>query len=165
MSPPSQGSDGLGGPSKGPFGLRSFQPADQPGVEALIQAGLKERWGASFDAGANPDLNDISANYVAAGSDVIVAESQGRIVGCGILRPESDQCGRILRMSVAESHRRQGLGTHIVGELLRRARARGMTKVLVLTDTPWSSAVALYRSCGFAEVGRDQTDTHFEIAP
>ena len=162
---PSQGSDGLGGPSKGAFGLRSIQPADQSDVEALIQAGLKERWGAAFDAGANPDLNNISANYVAAGSDVIVAESEGRIVTCGILRPESDHCGRILRMSVTVSHRRQGLGAHIVGELLRRARTKGMTKVLVLTDTPWSSAIRLYRSCGFTEVGQDETDTHFEIAP
>lgn len=145
--------------------LRSFQPADQSDVEALIQSGLRERWGASFDAAANPDLKDISANYATKGSSVIVGESAGRIVACGILRPESDQCGRILRMSVAASHRRQGLGTHVVDELLRRARARGMAKVLVMTDTPWSSAVALYRSCGFAEVAQDQTDTHFEIAP
>jgi len=33
-----------------------------------------------------------------------------------------------------------------------------------LTDTPWTSAVELYRSCGFVEVGRDDTDTFFVMS-
>lgn len=44
-----------------------------------------------------------------------------------------------------------------------RARRRGMTEVQALTDTPWTSAVALYRSCGFTETGRDEVDTHFSL--
>ena len=35
--------------------------------------------------------------------------------------------------------------------------------ISVLTDTPWTSAVAFYRACGFDEVGRDDTDTHFAM--
>jgi len=39
-----------------------------------------------------------------------------------------------------------------------------MAEVRVLTDTPWLSAVALYRSCGFTEAGRDDADTHFVMS-
>lgn len=41
---------------------------------------------------------------------------------------------------------------------------RRVREVLVMTDTPWESAVALYRACGFQEVGHDATDTHFALA-
>lgn len=33
----------------------------------------------------------------------------------------------------------------------------------MLTDTPWASALALYRSCGFEDVGQDDTDTHLAL--
>ena len=50
-----------------------------------------------------------------------------------------------------------------VEELISRARQKGMVEVVVLADTPWTSAVALYQACGFDEVRRDRTDTHFAI--
>jgi GNAT superfamily N-acetyltransferase len=79
------------------------------------------------------------------------------------LLPEPPDAGRLVRMSVAQTVRRQGLGRQVVAELVDRARRRGMTCVRVATDTPWHSALALYRACGFVEVGTDETDTHFEL--
>lgn len=76
--------------------------------------------------------------------------------------PEGD-VGRIVRMSVAHAHRRQRLAQGIVDELVGRARRRGMSEVRVLTETPWSSAVMLYRACGFTELGDDGVDTHFRL--
>lgn len=61
--------------------------------------------------------------------------------------------------------RREGLVRLVVEELVARARQRGIGELKVLTDTPWDSAVALYRSCGFVEVGRNSTDTHFTMNP
>ena len=66
-------------------------------------------------------------------------------------------------MSVHRNHRQRGHGREIVDELVGRARHRGMAEVRVLTDTSWISALALYRSCGFDEVGHDDTDTHFAM--
>lgn len=141
--------------------LRDFRPEDQSAVRDLVLAGLEERWGDAFDPSFNPDLDDIAATYVTNGADVVVADVDGQIVACGILRPEPDRRGRILRLSVDRDQRRRRLGRRVVGELVGRARDRGMSAVVVSTDTPWSSAVDLYRSCGFDEVGRDATDTHF----
>lgn len=143
--------------------VRDFATTDQGLVRELVLAGMRERWGDAYDPSANPDLDDIWASYVDRGAEVVVVEIAGELVATGVLRPEADGQGRILRMSVDGRHRRQGLGREVVEELLRRARRRSMVEVLVLTDTPWTSAVELYRSCGFIEVGEDGADTHFAL--
>lgn len=141
--------------------MRDFRPGDQDALRRLILDGLRERWGAAFDPACNPDLEDVAASYLDRRGEVVVVEQHGDLVATGTLVPESLDVGRIVRMSVAAAHRREGLGRHVVHELVDRARRRGMTEVRVLTDTPWISAVELYRSCGFADLGDDGIDTHF----
>ena len=141
--------------------MRDFETRDQGAVRDLVLSGLGERWGEAFDSARNPDLDDITSSYVGRGADVVVVDVEDVIVAIGMLVPEGDDRGRILRMSVDHGHRRRGFGRLVVEELVARARRRGMIEVVVLTDTPWTSAVALYRSCSFDEIGRDDTDTSF----
>lgn len=143
--------------------LRDFSPADQNDLRLLILAGLRERWGESFDADRNPDLTDFMASYLHRGCDVVVIERDGELIATGTLMPDTGGAGKIVRMSVARSHRRQGHARRIIDELIERARRRRMSEVRVLTDTPWESAVALYRACGFTELGDDGIDTHFRM--
>lgn len=143
--------------------IRDFGPGDQTPVRELVLAGMRERWGDAYDPSANPDLDDLSATYVDRGAEVVVVEIDGTVVATGILQPQGDGRARILRLSVAQAHRRQGVGRQVVHELIRRARRRGMLELLVLTDTPWTSALALYRSCGFDQIGQDDTDTYFAL--
>ncbi len=144
--------------------MRDFRPSDQEAVQRLILDGLRERWGAAFDDSLNSDLDDIAASYVDCGADVVVVDTDTGIVATGVLLSEWDQRARIVRMSVASTHRRQGFGRMVVEELISRARKRGVPEIVVLTDTPWTSAVELYLACGFSEVDRDDTDTHFAMA-
>lgn len=144
--------------------IRDFSTDDQDRVRALVLEGLRERWGSAFDPTRNSDLDDIHATYVARGADVVVVESHGVVIATGTLMLDQGDRGRIVRMSVARDHRREGFGRAVVGELMARARQRAMMEVRVSTDTPWLSAVALYHSCGFEEIGRDSTDTHFTIS-
>ena len=133
-------------------------------MQRLVLDGLRERWGEDFDPQFNPDLDDIWANYVVPGNDVLVIVDGEVIVATGTLLSESTERGRIVRMSVDASNRRRGLGRQMVAELIERARQRNKHELIVLTDTPWASAVALYRSCGFIEIGHDATDTHFSMS-
>jgi len=144
--------------------MRDFRPSDQEAVQRLILDGLRERWGAAFDDSLNSDLDDIAASYVDCGADVVVVDTDTGIVATGVLLSEGDQRAWIVRMSVASTHRRQGFGRMVVEELISRARKRGVAEIVVLTDTPWTSAVELYLACGFSEVDRDDTDTHFAMA-
>lgn len=143
--------------------LRDFRPGDQEPVRELVLGGMRERWGDAYDPTANPDLDNITTTYVERGADVVVVEVGGDILATGTLQPEGDDRGRIVRVSVDQAHRRQGFGRQVVVELVRRARRRGMHELVVLADTPWTSALALYRSCGFEDVSQDGTDTHFAL--
>ena len=125
--------------------------------------GLRERWGEVYDPTFNPDLDDITVTYVDHGAEVIVADVDGSIVACGMLVVLHDGRGQVRRVSVDAGRRREGLGRLVVIELIDRARRRGMRELIVRADTPWSSALELYRSCGFDEVGRDDVDTHFSL--
>lgn len=133
----------------------------------LVLQGLRERWGEYFDAAFNGDLDNLDANYLARGAEVVVVEHSAGIVAAGILVPDGESDGRLVRVSVAPTHRRQGLARGVVAELVERARRRGMSQIRVLTDTPWTSAVELYRACGFTEVDSDDLDTRFvlDLAP
>ena len=143
--------------------LRDFDQRDQWAVRELILAGMRERWGAQFDASANPDTDDIWLSFVTRGADIVVVDMGGKIIATGTLLPEVDGSGRILRMSVDRQHRRQGLARTIVAELVERSRRRGLDRVTVTTDTPWSEAVALYQSCGFDLVSQTDDASHFVL--
>jgi GNAT superfamily N-acetyltransferase len=143
--------------------MRDFRPDDQEPLRELVLTGMRERWGDAYDPSVNPDLDNISASYVERGAEVVVIETGGEIVATGMLQPGRDDRGRIVRVSVDQAHRRKGFGRQVVNELVWRARRRGMLEVVVLTDTPWTSALALYRSCGFNDVAQDHTDTRFAL--
>ncbi|MEM7323780.1 MAG: GNAT family N-acetyltransferase [Actinomycetota bacterium] len=150
---------------------RDFRPADQTAVRDLIQAGLRSRWGAGYDPSANPDTDDLTANYLDPGGEIAVVDVDGTPVATGILCVEqppgfvaavtgTTPIGRLRRISVSEHHQRRGLGRLIVQDLVRRSAHRGLRYALVSTDTPWVDAVALYESCGFVTVHVDGEETH-----
>src|SRR5205807_1991401 len=141
-----------------------FAPRDQPAVRELILSGMRERWGRRFDPTANPDTDDLWTSYIAKGGEIVVVEMDGAIIGTGTLLPEPGGGGRILRLSVEQRRRRQGDGRRIVGELIERAKRRQLDPLVVTTDTPWSDAVALYRSCGFIVVKQTKAVTHFSMS-
>ncbi len=135
--------------------IRDFDPADQAAARAIIEAGLRDRWGDGFDPHANPDTD----------GDVVVAtvsKSDGgeEIVGLGVAVPEAHGLSRIVGMSVARGHRRRGIARALIAELIARARSRGHHAVIVSTDTPWTDAVALYEDSGFEVTESDDADIH-----
>ncbi len=151
--------------------MRDFQPDDQHTVFDLIIAGL----GQHFDAikpEYNPDLLDIQASYIDKGATFLVVEADdGEIVGCGALIKAhgSDSVARIVRVSVRADQQGKGLGRTISQQLIATARARGFSKILVETNSDWTTALRLYQSCGFSETHRckstefDFIEVHMEM--
>lgn len=142
--------------------LRHFAPADQDAVRALVLAGLADHFG-ELDPTLNHDLDDIAANYVDRGAEVIVAERDGRIIGAGTLMRESPGVGRLVRMSVAREARGQGLGKRLVRHFIEIARARGDHRLLAETNDDWRDAIALYRACGFQDDHVANGEAHFSL--
>lgn len=142
--------------------IRSFRAADQQAVRPLILAGLGEHFGW-IDAARNPDIEDITSRYLAARQTFLVAEGAGQIVGTGALITETEQVGRLVRMSVASSHRRQGIGRKLVKALLEQAKARGLRRVVLETNQNWEDAIGLYWQCGFREIDRTDGLVHMAL--
>ena len=140
--------------------LRGFRPDDQGAVRDIVLDGMRERWGDAFDPAVNGDLDDIWTYYVLERrAEVVVCEAEGAVVATGTLLPLDIDTGQLVRIAVIRQQRRKGIAAAIVKELQRRARQNEMKTLVVMTDVPWTDAVALYRACGFTVFETTQTTT------
>ena len=142
--------------------IRPFEAHDQQAARALILDGLGGHFGF-IDESRNPDLDDIMAHYVEPGNVFVVAHIDGRLVGTGALIAEGEHTGRIVRMSVRRDARRKGIGKMLVAHLLKLARERCYTRIVVETNNDWDDAIALYRRCGFVQYDRDAVSVYLEL--
>ena len=142
--------------------IRPFQPTDQVQARAIVLAGLGSRWG-HIDYSLNPDLDDIQANYIDKGYHFFVAEVAGEMVGTCALTFDELRVGRIERMSVKAVWQRKGFARKLTNHLIQTARDCGCHTLNVETDTPWTSAVRLYQSCGFQLLFENDGETHMQM--
>jgi putative acetyltransferase len=140
--------------------ISPFKPDDQAEVKALILAGLGEHWG-TIDPTLNPDLNDIATTY--AGATFLVAWLAGSVVGTGALVPRAQGRAEIVRMSVAASLRRHGLGRRILTELIAAARTAEYRQITLETTDTWSEVIAFYQRCGFHITHYQGGDVYFAM--
>lgn len=140
--------------------IRDFKPEDQQAARSLILQGLAERWG-DLDETLNPDLDDIACTY--ADGVFLVAVQDGQLIATGALIPEGDGVGRIVRMSVARSHRRRGIGRQLLQALREWAHALGYHRLVLETTSTWADAIAFYQAHGFHPVAARDGDLHFVL--
>ena len=82
----------------------------------------------------------------------LAAEDEEGIAGyCGIVMVPDE--GDITNVSVAKGRRRQGIGTLLVEELLRRAGEAGVRKFYLEVRESNQAALALYEKLGFQREG------------
>ena len=80
----------------------------------------------------------------------VVAEAEGRFVGCGSLIRLGQDLMEIRSLGVTEQYRGQGIGRMIVDFLLEEARAQRVPKVMALTYE-----VAFFQKNGFSVVPKE----------
>lgn len=137
-----------------------FEPENQVAVKELILSGLVEHWGW-LDPTKNPDLEDIAAHY--ADGLFLVAWHHQELIGCGALIPRSAKTAEIVRMSVAKTWRRQGIGRLILQQLCDLAQDQGYTQVVLETTASWQAVIQFYLSYGFRITHFLDDDVYFAL--
>ncbi len=138
-----------------------FQPKYQTEARNLILAGLAEHWGKNFDPSKNPDLDDIGRSY--ANAYFLIALQNNKVIGTGALIPKSEEIAEVVRMSVANSARRNGIGRKILRELCRYAKAHNYNQVILETTHTWRDAIQFYQNFGFQIARRQGDDIYFTL--
>lgn len=140
--------------------ITPLSAADAVAVQQLLIAGLTERWG-HYVPNLNPDIEALPR--VSPGSLTLVAKVDGVLVGTGTLRPLVGGRGEIVRMSTALNHRRTGIATSVLKELMAHAQATGMQEIVLETTSSWESAMAFYTLHGFVKTHELAGDSHFTL--
>ena len=84
----------------------------------------------------------------------VVVESGDEVVAyAGLSAPAGAGQGDIQTIAVDPTHRRLGIGTVLMRELLGAARARGASEVFLEVRADNPGAAELYRRHGFARIG------------
>eukprot|EP01041_Mallomonas_annulata_P004910 gene4910-9791_t len=91
--------------------------------------------------------------------------TDGDIVACGGFRTKGEETGvgRLVYMSVDPDHRRHGLGSAILKQVLSHCRSRDIHNVVLSTLKDLKSARSLYKKFGFIDVGCDALGDGCEV--
>jgi RimJ/RimL family protein N-acetyltransferase len=134
--------------------VREATPADVDAlVEMLVEVAGEGRWiGTEAPVDTERRRRQMAADVEASDVVVLVAEAEGKPVGQ--LGLELARYGVAdLGMLVAAGWRGRGVGTALLTEAVRRARAAGAHKIALQVWPDNAAAIALYERFGFQREG------------
>lgn len=120
--------------------LRQAKTCDVKAMHALINyyAGKEEMLPRS--------LNDIYENI----QEYLVVEHAKKIIGCCALHVSWEDLAEIKSLAIDPKHRKRGLGSKLVAECHKRAKALGVYRTFALTFKP-----EFFRKLGYKLIKRD----------
>jgi ribosomal-protein-alanine N-acetyltransferase len=120
--------------------LRDYTDRDFPALFRLDQA--------CFATGISYSKTTLRYFLDLPSADCFVAEDGKRLVGF-VLSEENPPLAHIITLDVAESHRRQGVGSALLAALERNFAFRGVRSVLLETAIDNEAAVAFWKRHGY----------------
>jgi ribosomal-protein-alanine N-acetyltransferase len=120
--------------------LRSYEPYDFGALHRLDQS--------CFPAGISYSKTTFHYFLTIASADCIIAADASRIAGF-ILAEENPPLAHIITLDVAETHRRQGVGSALLTESEKNLAFRGVRSILLETAIDNDGAVAFWKRHGY----------------
>jgi putative acetyltransferase len=124
-------------------------------ADAVAFRELNQEWIARYFAIEEQDrrqLADPVAAYIEIGGEILIAEFDGRAVGCVALVPDGTGAYELSKMSVSPELRGRGAGRQLVIAAIERARRMGARSLFLGSSTKLANAVHLYEAMGFQHV-------------
>ena len=134
--------------------IRSVRPEEHDAAGAIVVEAYGTL-GDPADPGYDGKLRDVAGR--GASSDVLVALTGGRVVGCvtfvegdePLSQLDDPEAATIRMLGVASAARGRGVGEALVRACIERARASGYRRVALHTRTSMTGAQRLYERLGF----------------
>lgn len=130
-------------------------------ADAAAFRALNEEWiGRYFviDERDRRQLGDPVAAYIDIGGAILIAELDGRPVGCIALVPHGSDAWELSKMAVSPELRGRGAGRKLLAAAIDHARASGARSLFLGSSKKLASAVHLYEAFGFEHVPREKLD-------
>jgi len=105
------------------FLVRPARSTDVLGIHALLEPLVDQRILLG---------KDLAVLYGAV-QEFVVAEADGKLIGCGALHVMWEDLGEVRTLLVRDDYLRHGVGRAIVTDLEHRARQLGLTRLFCLT--------------------------------
>ncbi|WP_300055460.1 GNAT family N-acetyltransferase [uncultured Roseobacter sp.] len=122
--------------------LTGFSPELRPLMETFYP-----------EAGYTALMQELAEKHARPRGIILLAELDGRPVGCGMTHPLNDQDAEIKRVFVRAEARGSGAGQALSQALVDQARADGYDRVLLDTSAAFTGAQRLYERLGFQARG------------
>ena len=137
-------------------------PQDAEAFRALNEQWITEHF--ALEAEDRRQLDDPVVAIVRPGGQVLVAESEGAVVGCVALRPAGDRVYELSKMAVTPQVRGRGVGRQVLQAAVDRAAALGASSLFLGSSTKLPAAVHLYEEVGFVHVAPEELGLPYDRA-
>ena len=136
-----------------PF-IRPVVDEDAQDIFGLIAICYAEYPGCFVDPHDDlPDLRAPSVSYVASGGAFwAVEDERGRVCACVAVDFPETRIAELHRLYVRPDMRGQGLGSRLVRRAESHARQRGAERLVLWSDTRFTTAHRLYSRLGYARI-------------
>ncbi|MGI8713674.1 MAG: GNAT family N-acetyltransferase [Solirubrobacteraceae bacterium] len=126
--------------------------------DAAAFRALNEEWIARYFRIENQDrrqLDDPVAAYIDHGGEILIADLDGRPVGCVALMPDGTGAYELSKMAISPDLRGRGAGRKLLTAAIKQAQDLGARSVFLGSSRKLADAVHLYETLGFRHVPRE----------
>jgi len=134
--------------------LEAGKSADLEGVMRVMTEAFGNRYGEAWTQSQCAGILPMSGVSLRLARDV----HSGAVIGFSLSRSVAGE-SELLLLAVLPSRHREGVGTRLLDDFIDRAQDSGIARVhLEVRDG--NPAIGMYRSAGFAQVGRRRNYYH-----
>ena len=137
-------------------------------ADAAAFSALNGQWIAEHFVMEEQDRRQLAnpvAAYIEPGGQILVAELDGRVVGCVAIVPEGDGAAyELSKMAVVPELRGRGTGRQLLQAAIECARGLGAESLFLGSSTKLAPALHLYEALGFVHVAPETLHMPYERA-
>lgn len=146
--------------------IRPFSADLQADLEAFYADSYARMGWAFRPEDKHADIRAIDREYVARNGGFWLAVEDDLLIGSVALRELSNGIAELKRLQVHHAYQGRGIGLALMRHVLGEARRRGFRAVRLDTTSQSTTALAMFRRFGFAEIDRynDNPDAEYWLA-